>query len=63
MQIIIGLILLIASVGIISLGRSRAGQDSAVWLSKPWILGQAYILPALVLAVVGVSLILNGWPS
>ncbi len=30
MQIIIGLILLIACVGIISLDRPRAGQDSAV---------------------------------
>ncbi len=63
MQIIIGLILLIACVGIIALDRPRAGQNSAVLLSKPWILGQSYVLIALVVAVVGVSLIVNGWPN
>ncbi len=63
MQIIIGLMLLIACVGIIAVDRPRADQGSAVWLSKPWILGQSYVLIALVVAVVGVSLIVNGWPN
>ncbi len=63
MQIIIGIVLLIVSVGMIVVGRPKLGQDSALWLSKPWILGQAYVLAVLVVAVVGVSLILNGWPA
>ncbi len=63
MQIIIGLILLIACVGIIAVDRPRTGQDSAVWLSKPWILGQPYVLIGLIVALVGVSLIVNGWPN
>jgi hypothetical protein len=41
----------------------QSGQDSAVWLSKPWILGQAYVLAALIVAVEGVSFVLNGWST
>jgi hypothetical protein len=63
MQIILGLVLLIVCVGMLVVARPQAGQDSVVWLSKPWILGQAYVLVALVVAVVGVSFILNGWPT
>ncbi len=63
MEIIVGCILLIVCVGMIVVARPAAGQDSVVWLSKPWILGQAYVLATLVVAVVGVSFILNGWPS
>ncbi len=63
MQIIIGLMLLIACVGIIALDRPRAGQDSVVWLSKPSTLGQAYVLIGLIVALIGVGLIVNGWPN
>ncbi len=63
MQIILGLILILASVGMVVVGRPQPGQHSAVWLSKPWILGQAYVMAALVVFVVGVSLVLNAWPS
>jgi hypothetical protein len=63
MQIITGLILLIVCAGMLLVARPKAGQDSAHWLSKPWILGQAYVMLALSVAVVGVSLVLNGWPS
>ena len=63
MQIIIGLILLIVCVGMLVIGRPKAGQDSAIWLSKPWILGQVHVLLALVVAVVGVTFVLNGWPG
>ena len=61
MQIVIGLILLIVCVGMLVVARPKAGQDSAIWLSKPWILGQAYVM--IVLAVVGVTFIFKGWPS
>jgi hypothetical protein len=63
MQITVGLILLIVSVGMVLVARPKQGQDSAVWLSKPWILGQGYVLAVLVAAVVGVSFILNAWPN
>lgn len=63
MQIIIGVVLLIVSAGLVMVARPEAGQDSAVWLSKPWILGQVYVLVVLVLAVIGGSLILNAWPA
>jgi hypothetical protein len=63
MQIILGLIFVIVSAGMVLIGRPKAGQDSAIWLSKPWILGQVYILVALVAAVIGVGFIINAWPS
>jgi len=63
MQIIVGIILLIVSVGMVIIARPKAGQGSVVWLSEPWILGQGYVLTVLVVAVVGVSFILNAWPD
>ncbi len=63
MLIILGIVLLLVCVGMILVARPKAGQDSAIWLSKPWFLGQAYVLLTLLVAVVGVSFILNSWPS
>jgi hypothetical protein len=63
MQIILGLVLLIISAGMIMAGRPQKGSDSVPWLSKPWILGQAYVMIVLIVGVVGVSFILTGWPS
>ena len=63
MQIAIGLILLIVCVLMVYVGRPKAGQDSAIWLSNPWILGQAYALAALIVAVIGVVFVLKGWVS
>jgi hypothetical protein len=63
MQIVIGAVLLIVCVGMIYVARPARGADSAPWLAKPWFLGQLYVLAALVLAVVGISFILNNSPS
>jgi hypothetical protein len=63
MQITIGLILLIVSVGMLVVARPKQGQDCAPWLSQPWILGQVYALAILAVAVVGVSFMLSEWPS
>ncbi len=63
MQIILGVALLLVCMGMVVIARPKPGQDSAIWLSKPWILGQAYVLLTLLVAVVGVSVILNSWPS
>lgn len=63
MQIIIGCILLIVAIGMLIVARPPAGRDSVLWLSKPWILGQVYVLATLVVAVVGVSFVFSGLPS
>jgi hypothetical protein len=63
MQITIGVVLLLVTVVMIIIARPRAGQDSAIWLSKPWMLGQIYVLAVLATAVIGVSFILNAWPA
>jgi hypothetical protein len=55
MPIVIGIVLLAVCVGMLIIARPQAGQDTAVWLSKPWVLGQAYVLVALITAVVGVT--------
>jgi len=63
MPIVIGIVLLAACMGMLIIARPQPGQDSAVWLSGPWILGQAYVLVALITAVVGVSYLLNAKPT
>jgi len=63
MQIAVGPILLLIFVAMIWIARPRQGMDSAGWLQRPWFLGQAYALAALVVAVLGVSFILNSWPA
>ena len=63
MPIVIGIVLLAACMGMLIIARPQAGQASAIWLSKPWILGQAYVLAALITAVVGLSFLLNAWPT
>jgi hypothetical protein len=56
MHFIVGLI--IACIGIVVIARAKAGMESAARLSKPWILGQAYVLVVSV-TFIGVSFILN----
>jgi xanthine/uracil permease len=63
MQIVVGLILVIVGMGMIQIARPKAGTDSALWLSKPWMLGQAYVLAVLIIAVIGIAFIFSGWPS
>jgi hypothetical protein len=61
MQTTTGVVLLLVSVAMIIIARPKAGQDSAIWLSNPWILGQIYALAVLATAVLGVTFILSGW--
>jgi hypothetical protein len=63
MQITVGCILLVVFVAMVVIARPTSGQDTVLWLSKPWMLGQVYVLASLVTAVIGVSFILNAWPS
>jgi len=63
MQIIVGCIILVVFVAMVFVARPAAGQDSVLWLSKPWILGQVYVLATLVTAVIGATLIINALPS
>jgi len=62
MQIAVGIVLLLVCAGMVFVARPPAGTDSAPWL-KSWLLGQMYVLAALVIAVIGVGFVLNGWPS
>lgn len=62
MQIVVGLILIIVCAGMVVVARPPAGSDSAHWL-KSWPIGQTYVLASLITGIVGVGLILNGWPS
>lgn len=63
MQIIVGCVFIAVFVAMVFIAKPSAGQDSVLWLSKPWILGQVYVLASLVTVVVGISIILNAWPS
>jgi hypothetical protein len=63
MQFVIGSVLLIIFVAMIYVARPKPGADSVPWLAKPWFLGQIYVLLTLVAAVLGISFILNNWPT
>jgi hypothetical protein len=54
----VGLILL--TIVMVWIGRPPKGEDSATFL-RVWIVGQFYALLAMVSAIAGVTLIINGW--
>jgi hypothetical protein len=63
MQIVIGLVLIIVAAGMLFAGRPDKGAESAPWIARPWILGQSYVLAVLIVSVIGIAFILNGWPD
>ena len=62
MQLVIGLIFIIVCAGMITVARPAPGAESVYWL-KPWPIGQLYVLTTLVFGIVGIGLILSGWPQ
>ena len=60
MILIAGVALIAVAVGMILLARPRDGV-SAPYL-KVYIVGQAYVMAAMVSAVIGVALIIANWP-
>ncbi len=55
-----GLILLGVTIVMVAVARLGAGE-SAPFL-KSWIVGQAYVLTAMICTVVGISAIITSWP-
>lgn len=60
MNLLYGLALIAVTIAMVLLGRPRDGV-SAPFL-KIWIVGQLYVLTAMVSAVIGVALVILNWP-
>jgi hypothetical protein len=59
MYLVVGLLLLAVTVAMLLLARPSDGV-SAPFL-KIWIVGQAYVMTAMVSAVIGVTLLISNW--
>ena len=62
MYFFLGIAFILATVGMIWVARPPQGQSAAPFL-RVWIVGQAYVMAAMVSAVVGVALAIINWPS
>jgi hypothetical protein len=60
MNMVAGLVLIAVTVAMIYLARPSDGV-SAPFL-RVWVVGQMYLMTALVSAVIGVSLLISNWP-
>jgi hypothetical protein len=61
MNIIGGVILIAIAVAMLIVARPKDGV-SARFLKGPWIVGQAYVMIAMISGVIGVSAIIVNWP-
>ena len=62
MLFFLGVAFILVTAGMVWVARPADGQDSAPFL-RAWIVGQAYVMAAMVSAVVGVTLAIINWPS
>jgi len=60
MNMVAGLVLIAVTVAMIYLARPSDGV-SAPFL-RVWVVGQLYLMTALVSAVIGVSMLISNWP-
>jgi hypothetical protein len=59
MNIILGLLLVAVTVAMLVLARPHDGVPAS--FLKSWIVGQTYVMAALVSAVTGVALMVSNW--
>jgi hypothetical protein len=60
MSFTLGILLIAVTVGMVLIARPTAGEP--VRFLKVWIVGQIYILGAMVSALAGVTIMINTWP-
>jgi hypothetical protein len=56
----IGMVLIALTVGMVLVARPVGGEPAR--FLRTWIVGQAYILGAMVSALAGVTVMINAWP-
>ena len=61
LQLLYGVGLLLVAATMIWFARPARGQDSAPFL-RVWIVGQIYLMAAMVSSVIGVTLLISNWP-
>jgi hypothetical protein len=60
MSFTLGILLIAVTVGMVLIARPAGGEP--VRFLKGWIVGQIYILGAMVSALAGVTIMINTWP-
>ncbi len=61
LEILYGVALILVAASMLWIAKPAQGQDSAPWL-RVFIVGQIYIMAAMVCVVTGTSLIIAYWP-
>jgi len=61
MNLTFGVVLIAIAIAMIMLARPRDGV-SARFLKGPWIVGQLYVMTAMISGVIGVAFIIVNWP-
>ena len=61
MNLIFGVFLIAVALAMLMLARPTDGV-SARFLKGPWIVGQLYVMSAMISGVVGVTFIIMNWP-
>jgi hypothetical protein len=56
-----GLVLIAITVAMVFFGKPKDGE-SARFLKGPWIVGQAYLMIAMISGVLGVTALIVNWP-
>ena len=56
-----GIILLAVGIAMVFFGRARGGEELPIF-RRVWIIGQAYVMTAMTIGVMGVSAIIANWP-
>jgi len=61
MLFFLGIAFILLTAGMVWVARPAEGLDSAPFL-RVWIVGQAYVMAAMVSAVIGITLVIINWP-
>jgi hypothetical protein len=59
---VIGIVLLVAAVGMLLFGRARAAGAQPIPLMNVWAVGQLYVMVVLVAFVIGGAFVISNWP-
>ena len=61
LELMYGVGLIVAMCAMVWIGRPSKGGDSAPWL-RIYIVGQLYVMSAMLCGIVGVAILITKWP-
>jgi hypothetical protein len=60
-QVLYGVGLILVAVAMVWIARPAQGQDSVPWL-RIYVVGQLYLMTAMICGVMGVTYLISSWP-